>query len=644
MLALFATSLALASRGGPNPCSTLQGKRGCPDDVSALCQPASSKPNWPIFHLFDNVTRLKDGKLYSEGLNDINAIFKHRGLYHVMNQAGGGDWTNAVSSDLVHWAHLPHALKETKPSKTWHHDWGGPCDGSLSFPDLGFAPYNGSTPVIMYGPDCRCTRARAVSSHCGRFLPLGADGEPLYELEVEVGSGDAARIEVAWPASDDPYLRQWTKTVPGPVTFDGVPCSFPGRVWKSKNTLGGKPYWNQICALNATWPWARYMTTDPKLMSWTRADGEFVNGIPLADSNRSRCNGASLFHKIPGGETAGPGGAPLYMISANSGSEMYVGTYDSKAEAMTVFGKRQILDSSFPAVGNFTDGQGNYIWAAAGTQGPDPETDTGRLITGAWVRGGGSGRVPCMIDGGCQSVVSLIRSISWDAASKQVPLLVLFRLFFLVFLLPWLLTWPSAQLVSFPVGEYTTLRNRTFFQDQRLSVPTAAGGKPGVARLSVPPETGSLDVLASFELPAKGASGFGVSVRSGDVRLEVVSAVATAAGHVVVVNFYAGPQPCVSVRGQPPCTASPTPPPPTNATLEVLRGETLDVRMLVDRPIVEIFVNGGRAAFVSADANFSSATTDVSLFNNNDNVGVTASSVSAFEMGCGWATELPKPS
>jgi len=75
----------------------------------------------------------------------------------------------------------------------------------------------------------------------------------------------------------------------------------------------------------------------------------------------------------------------------------------------------------------------------------------------------------------------------------------------------------------------------------------------------------------------------------------------------------------------------------------VLHGETLDVRMLIDRPIVEIFVNRGRAAFVSADANFSTSNTEVVLFNTGGGT-VAAHNVSAFEMGCGWATELPKPS
>jgi hypothetical protein len=80
----------------------------------------------------------------------------------------------------------------------------------------------------------------------GRFLPFGEDGEPRYEPEVS--SGDAARIEVAWPAAGgaDPYLREWEKAVPGPVAFEGVPCSFPGRVWKSKNTLAGASH-GRVC-------------------------------------------------------------------------------------------------------------------------------------------------------------------------------------------------------------------------------------------------------------------------------------------------------------------------------------------------------------------------------------------------------------
>ena len=48
-------------------------------------------------------------------------------------------------------------------------------------------------------------------------------------------------MELAHPSNPggDPYLEDWVKVSPGPVTFDGLPCSFPGRIWKSKNVMDG---------------------------------------------------------------------------------------------------------------------------------------------------------------------------------------------------------------------------------------------------------------------------------------------------------------------------------------------------------------------------------------------------------------------
>ena len=60
---------------------------------------------------------------------------RYKGLWHVMNQAGGGNWTHAISNDLSHWYHLKDALGRGAKSSPWDHD--GPCDGTLSFPDLG---------------------------------------------------------------------------------------------------------------------------------------------------------------------------------------------------------------------------------------------------------------------------------------------------------------------------------------------------------------------------------------------------------------------------------------------------------------------------------------------------------------------------
>ena len=145
-------------------------------------------------------------------LNDANAIFESGGLFHAMCQEGGGSWTHTVSADLAHWFTLPNALPSQPGWDT--------CDGTVSFPDLGQAPYNGSTPIIMYGPNCG-----------GTLPPLPPPQVGLRgQARAGTSSGDYPRIAVSRPQrADDPYLRNWTEPH-ALVTFDGVACSFPGRV------------------------------------------------------------------------------------------------------------------------------------------------------------------------------------------------------------------------------------------------------------------------------------------------------------------------------------------------------------------------------------------------------------------------------
>ena len=56
-----------------------------------------------------------------------------------------------------------------------------------------------------------------------------------------------------------------------------------------------------------------------------------------------------------------------------------------------------------------------------------------------------------------------------------------------------------------------------------------------------------------------------------------------------------------------------------------------------------IFASRTTQAFVSADTNFSVSKTDVAVFNQGATTPVTSSNVSAYMMGCGWATSKPKP-
>eukprot|EP01051_Picozoa_sp_SAG22_P015187 SAG22_NODE_1951_length_3269_cov_3.468139_4_plen_164_part_01 len=117
-----------------------------PDDPTLICSPRWPG-NLPRFHLLNNVTQDAGGKLApSMQSGDANGIFFFAGLYHAMNQ-GGGQWAHAVSNDLVHWHHAKGVLGNGVEGFQ-------PCDGTVSFPDLGAAPFNGSAPVIMYGPNC----------------------------------------------------------------------------------------------------------------------------------------------------------------------------------------------------------------------------------------------------------------------------------------------------------------------------------------------------------------------------------------------------------------------------------------------------------------------------------------------------------
>ena len=80
------------------------------------CTPASERPNWPTYHFFNNVTLTADRGRVMEPLNDANAVFEYKGLYHVMLQAGGGNWTHGIAvSPAGPWFTLADALsRETK--------------------------------------------------------------------------------------------------------------------------------------------------------------------------------------------------------------------------------------------------------------------------------------------------------------------------------------------------------------------------------------------------------------------------------------------------------------------------------------------------------------------------------------------------
>jgi hypothetical protein len=667
------------------------------DDAHALrssfplqCTAANDFPQQTTFHAFN-----PDAVGHTAHLNDANAIFEYRGIFHIMAQHGGGNWSHQVSNDLVRWWSLPDAL-DGNASSSWDQDT---CDGVVSFPDLGRAPYNGSTPVMLYGPDC------------GKKLP------PTPPPGGNVGSGDYPSVAVALPAHDgtDVHLTKWEASS-NPVSFDGVPCSFPGRVWKS--VVGAR--WNMLCALDGRGPWSLFSTTDATLLTgWKLADKAFATDASGAVPSGG--GAGALFHRIP------DGGGDLYTFNTGTGDRFAVGRYDAKAEKLALLSdahgkaKQYVLDHGIGYSGAGIGGV--YKWATTG------RSADGRLLTTAWVDEG-----ECAPDSprtlrptnprNCngmrhRSVFSLPREIRWDAA--------------------------AAQLVSRPVAELASLRNASYIADGRFVV--QRDSRRGLAQI---PRAagGALDLEFSFALPLGGRQprDFGVAVRaerdslagaavqlmfnvsapfangsrsvsawdvarpahlpappvmlarwnndtdihdmssrtchhaaadydltrhppgSGDTAATCQATCDAdkrcAAWVWVVRGLPAGTADCIKKAlpfgrcpAQPrphpckPCTltsGAKTPsgcdrprPPAVAFGVELLKGETsLAVRILVDRPVVEVFVQGGRAAFVAA-SNFSVGRASVHLV--NDGAVAVAATVNASGMGCGWANALPLP-
>ena len=456
----------------------------------------------------------------------------------------GWRWAHKVSSDLAHWYPIADALTPNMTASTSWDDKGA-CDGTLSFPDLG----NGSTPIALYGPDC----------------------------------GVSVPFDVAVPDdAQDPYLKNWrNRGQPNHVTFDGIECQFPGRVWKSK--VGR--YWNMLCSLGkkGTGHWARFTSSDPSLMQWKYTNTTFIEGAVAGGFSQG-----PLFHRIPNAPASGP----THLINSGKGDEYLLGNYDETREVF-------VADQSHPTQRLDCTTGDNFMWVTTGPNGPDPATDPGRLLIVAWVYGPPA-----------PSTMSLIREISWDAAARQLK--------------------------SFPVPELAKLRTKAIMQNVSLGDVHTGALKTLPLGAGV---GGSADVELSFVVADTTAAGFGVAVRAPPAEYAGVAAVTMtvdrvgapdAAGSRNVSLSFVTPDPKADHDSN------------ANATVLVLRGEALTVRVLIDKSVVEFFVMGGRAAYVACDEFYSPDNSSVHVFNTGP-VPVAVPSVSAHSMGCGWAKTLPVP-
>ena len=346
---------------------------------------------------------------------------------------------------------------------------------------------------------------------------------------------------------------------------------------------------------------ARYTSRSKTLQRWRLADPHFARGLN-ATGEEVRNLGSSLFHRLP---NPSPGG-PTHIIAGNCGETpppFFLGKYDAVREVLDVSGPPQWIEASrrLPWVdpsNPYLPGKSQLTWAAAGGT-----MDGSRLLFVGWLRQWLN--TPGVNVFAAGNPLSLVREIVYEASTNR--------------------------LLSRPVQEYELLRRATFLDGAHLGV---LGPASPTKTLPVPVGLGgALDICLSFDLAAAGRgslSEFGLAVRAPPSGVDGAAVVATF--NVSAAAAGKGTRSVeLVVNGV------------VSAVLPLLRNETtVDVRVLVDRPIVEIFVNGGRGAFVYGDSDFDSEKTSVHVLNAG-RANVSVSSASVFGMGCGWRADAPAP-
>ena len=148
-------------------------------------------------------------------------------------------------------------------------------------------------------------------------------------------------------------------------------------------------------------------------------------------------------------------------------------------------------------------------------------------------------------------------------------------------------------MTSYPVEEYATkLRNATILSEQQ-AVPLASGA---VRTLPLPQfARGALDILVSFDVNAA-STGFGLAVRAPPHATADAALIVTVQS--VSIPDASGAR-NVTILFTPPTAGDALRRTATNAsyhavkTVPLLPGErTIDLRVLVDKPAVEAFING----------------------------------------------------
>jgi hypothetical protein len=526
--------------------------------------------------------------------------------------------------------------------------------------------------------------------YISRHLRTESNSGPL-----KVGDPPTMAVVHATNASD-PFLLSWTKDTPNPIAFEGQGTSFPSEVWKNGDHWNFIAYGTRYTTKDPTFhTWGA--APGPKFINAGENGGQFFGliankadgtppgpGAPTHMINIAGGNQWSLGKYNPTNESYdrmvdasidnGPNanwmtgqfagdrfmnigwalGGPPMLKAGNKWKHVADYPNEDAEWAAHAAGKNGAPQPVTRWMNN-TDMPGDdvkVVHSAAGsaTFGPEQcqKMCDGNSACNSWtwlIRGSPRGSGDCCMHGdtGCPNHAPGMTSGAKKAGTAPCgrppspPGRRGFTHDHLTGLREVAYEPLTGGLISNPVRELVNLRNGSMANASAVVV--KAGTPYVVAGTGAPADASTSDVVVNFALPTAAGASFSVTVLAnvsggvvtGGVFVNVSVAAADANGTrtgTATTGEVGGTDP-EAIRGGGAATSK----------FSIFKGETVvDMRLLVDRSIVEAFIMGGRTVFTKTFGPPQIPDTNVVV--EAAGADATANSVEVWSMGCGW-TAVP---
>jgi len=441
----------------------------------------------------------------------------------------------------------------------------------------------------------------------GALSVVGTDVVAMYDSPPEPSTVRLARAF----NNSDPTLLRWVKDEERAINitnidaFPSLRMMFPSAIWSSPD--GRRHFLAEVFTKTRNGSAipqhvARFESTDSKLTQWRLADPAFARMpspgggrligehsgawfLPVPPPTYSRTTDYATQPTRERHSRSVGNRTSRYLLNSGGGEQFVLGDFDPVRVTFT----------NISATDRKTDYGMSLDWTAVG-----PATD-GRVLQVGWLSNWITGRsLPDNV-----SRLSIVREIGYDRNSDG--------------------------LVTNPMRELVTLRNGTAGSATARTVLRPGG------RLVLAESGTSADVLVSFALPHLAGAGsvatFGVFVFAPPHKSD-----ASDNGTSVLLRVWGNHTALLSVSVPP--TAYVDAAAYNSASFSLSPGAlAVDLRIVLDRSIVEVFAAGGRAS-ITVNTFPDPGNVEVQLVASEENgVPVIVNHAMAYTMACGWSQE-----